>query len=590
MKKRKRLFRHLYPPYLALILLSLAAVSWHASKSVHNFFIDRSRAELETIAMIFEDQLQVPVSLDNSEFLDALCKDIGKDTTTRITIIRPDGRVLADSDEMPQRMDNHGRRPEVLTALQGDIGTSIRYSKTLSQNMMYLALPLKHGDSVTAIVRTSFPLTDVENEIRSLQLKIGFFGFIIALIATGFCLLVSRRISKPIESMTRGAEQFAKGDLKHRLPSPKTLELARLSTALNQMARELENRMDEVINQRNEYEAVLTSMVEGVIAIDMEERILSCNRATSDMLALSPKEVKGRSILEAVRNRELYQFITEALADGNPKEGDIVIHRLGQQIMHIQCVPMSNASGDRIGTLAVLHDVTQIRRLENIRRDFVANVSHEIKTPLTAIKGFVETLQSGSASTGDEQKKFLGIIKKHADRLEAIVEDLLSLARLEEKEDNGELTRRLQSVEEIIETAVQVVKNKAEEKHITLQISCDSSLQANVDATLMEQAIVNLLDNAIKYSPEKSSVSIEAQSNDQEIVIKVIDRGPGIPKKHQLRLFERFYRVDRARSRMLGGTGLGLAIVKHISQAHGGKVSVESAPGKGSTFSIAIPR
>jgi two-component system phosphate regulon sensor histidine kinase PhoR len=258
--------------------------------------------------------------------------------------------------------------------------------------------------------------------------------------------------------------------------------------------------------------------------------------------------------------------------------------------MHIQCIPLNNASGDRIGTLVVLHDVTQIRRLENVRSDFVANVSHEIKTPLTAIKGFVETLQNGTTDTPEEQEKFLGIIKKHADRLDAIVEDLMALARLEQKEDDEGLVRSHQSVEEIIETAVQVVKSKAEEKDIPIQISCDRSLQANVDDTLMEQAIVNLLDNAVKYSPEKSHVRIEAEPTDREIILRVIDQGPGISKKHQTRLFERFYRVDRARSRMLGGTGLGLAIVKHIAQAHNGNVSVESVAGKGSTFTITLPR
>jgi two-component system phosphate regulon sensor histidine kinase PhoR len=356
------------------------------------------------------------------------------------------------------------------------------------------------------------------------------------------------------------------------------------------MAEELENRMETVIDQRNEYEAVLSSMVEGVIAVDMDECILSINRAASDMLAVKPETVEKRRILEAVRNRELHQFITEALEDGNPKEGDVVMHQKGEQVIHIQCIPLGNATGNRIGTLVVLHDVTQIRRLENIRRDFVANVSHEIKTPLTAIKGFVETLQHGEVDTPEEQEKFLGIIKKHADRLDAIVEDLLALARLEQKEEVEALVRRDHPVHEIIETAIQVVKNKAVEKEIPIQVTCDRTLEANVDATLMEQAIVNLLDNAIKYSPDKSPVQITTELSDNDVMISVIDQGAGIPKKHQPRLFERFYRVDRARSRMLGGTGLGLSIVKHIAQAHNGSVTVESISGKGSTFTITLPK
>ncbi len=589
MKKRKRLLWQLYPPYLILILLSLLAVSWYTSSALNTFFLDRNRAELETHARIIERQLQTPVVLSNLDILDALCKDIGKDTPIRLTIILPNGQVVGDSNETPRHMDNHGSREEIVAALRGKIGTSVRFSNTLRQNMMYLAIPFKQDGTVTAVIRTAIPLTDVENTIRSLQLKIGLFGFIIALIAAGICLFISHRISNPIANMTRGAERFAKGDLKHRLPSPDTRELAGLSRALNQMAEELENRMEAITDQRNEYGAVLASMVESVIAINMEQRILSINRAAAEMLNISPALMKGRSILEAVRNRDLHRFITEALEDGNPREGDVVLHQVGEQILHSQCIPLNNTANHRIGTLVVLHDVTRIRQLENMRRDFVANVSHEIKTPLTAIKGFVETLQNGTADTPEEQQKFLGIIKKHADRLHAIVEDLLSLARLEEREEHNELYLQSWSVEKIIDTAVQVVKRRAEEKEISIHVTCDDALKIDVDTTLIEQAIVNLLDNAVKYSSDGSPIYIEAQSTPGEISIHVADQGPGIPRNHLPRLFERFYRVDRARSRSLGGTGLGLAIVKHIAQAHGGKVSVESTLGKGSTFSISLP-
>jgi len=590
MKHRKRLIWHLYPPYLALILLSLIAVSGYASKSFNNFFLDRARTELETHARIIESQLQTEISLQNTGLLDAACKDIGDHIDVRITIILPDGRVVGDSNEAPEHMDNHGSRPEIITAFQGEIGTSVRFSHTLQQNMMYLALPVKQAGHVNAVIRTSFPLTEVETEIRSFQLKIVFFGLFIALIAAAICLYISHRISNPIESMTRGAVRFAKGDLKHRLTPPDTLELAGLARALNQMAEELEHRMETVINQRNEYEAVLSSMVEGVIAVDLENHVLGINRAAAGMLAVTPEKIKGMNILETVRNSELHHFVMNALKEGSPREGDVILHQVSGQVVNTQCIPLNNATGDRIGTLVVLNDVTRIRRLENVRRDFVANVSHEIKTPLTAIKGFVETLQQGSVDTHEEQEKFLGIIKKHADRLDAIVEDLLALARLEQKEEEGELETGPHALEEIIETAVQVVKRKSEEKKISIQTSYEPTLQIKVDAPLMEQAVVNLLDNAVKYSPEGGSVRVETEASDREVRIRVIDRGPGIPKKHQPRLFERFYRVDRARSRMLGGTGLGLAIVKHIAQAHNGNVSVESTSGKGSTFTITLPR
>ena len=365
MKKRKRLIWHLYPPYLALILLSLMAVSFFTSRSLHGFFIDQTRSELETHALIVRGQLQETIDFENANVLDAFCKDIGKNTTIRITIILSDGRVVGDSNENARNIGNHANRPEIQDAYRGQIGTSERFSNTLQQNMMYLALPVTRDGRVLAVIRTAIPLTNVEDEINSLQLKIGFFGFIIAIVAALICLFVSHRISSPIGAITKGANRFAMGDLKHRLSSPDTVEMSGVTKALNQMAGELENRMEAVINQRNEYEAVLTSMVEGVIAIDMEEFILSINRAAADMLAANHENLKGRRILESVRNRGLHQFITEALGDGNPKEGDVVMHQVGEQVMHTQCIPLNNASGDRIGTLVVLHDVTRIRRLEN---------------------------------------------------------------------------------------------------------------------------------------------------------------------------------------------------------------------------------
>ena len=590
MKRRIQLIWQLYPSYLVIILLSVTAISWYASQSLEHFFLERIKEDLIARGQLLTFQIRQHLSPLNQSEIDRLCKGLGGDMTTRITVILLDGRVVGDSDEIPSHMDNHGNRPEIMEAAKGNIGVFTRYSRTLQKNMMYVALPLKTDDRITAVVRTSIPLTSVEKEISSLQIKISIGGLIIALLASGVCLFISRKISKPIENMTEGAVRFAKGDLKHRLDQPNTLELSRLSKALNQMAAELENRINTVINQRNEYEAVLASMSEGVIAVDMEERILSTNQAASRMLSINAYQSKGRNILEAIRNRELHKFITEAISTGLTKEGDVIFHQQGEQIIHTQCVPLRNANDQRIGTLVVLNDVTQMRHLENVRSDFVANVSHEIKTPLTAIKGFVETLLSCDTQEPKERNKFLGIIQKHADRLGAIVEDLLSLARMEQK-DNADEVIHLQSLplKTVIDNAIQVIKPKAEEKQITVDAECDPTLEARIEPMLMEQACVNLLDNAVKYSPENSRVEIKAGVEEKEILVRVIDQGPGIPKKHQSRIFERFYRIDKARSRSLGGTGLGLSIVKHIAKTHGGRVSLDSTPGKGSVFVIHLP-
>lgn len=589
MKRKRRLIWQIYPSYLILLLLSLGSVSWYATGSLYSFFIHRIQSDLKAQGQLLKSEFTRLLSLTNTDAVDRLCKEVGDTTPIRVTLILRDGTVIGDSSETPRHMDNHAGRDEIRSALAGGIGISTRYSRTLQQNMMYVAQPLPLGEEIVAVIRTAIPLTTAEDEIRSLQGKILLGGCLIALAASGVCLFVSRRISRPIENMTAVAESYARGELKLRPEQPDTIELARLAAALNQMAVQLENRIETVINQRNEYEAVLSSMVEGVIAVDRSAHILSINAAAIQMVGYRNAPLKGRNILEAIRNRDVYRFVTDALAAGDHREKDISLHQEGEKIIHMQCIPLCNAGSECIGTLLVLHDVTQIRNLDTVRREFVANVSHEIKTPLTTIKGFVETLLQGSSETPEERKKFLGIIKRHTDRLGAIIEDLLSIARLEQKEMDKEEFFESRRIKDVIDTALQLIKSKADEKKIVLALSCDPEIQVKMDDTLMEQAIFNLLDNAVNYSPRESRVNIEVVLEKDELCIHVKDQGPGIPRQHVSRLFERFYRVDKARSRKLGGTGLGLAIVKHICRVHGGKVTVESEPGKGATFTIRLP-
>jgi two-component system phosphate regulon sensor histidine kinase PhoR len=366
-------------------------------------------------------------------------------------------------------------------------------------------------------------------------------------------------------------------------------ELAGLSETMNQMAGELQERINTITAQRNELEAVLSSMVEGVLAVDMEERIISMNDAAAEIFHCDPSEAEGRSIQEVVRHPDLQKFVGDALSSETPVEKDVVLYAAEEQILNGLGTALRDAQGKRGGALIVLNDVTQLRRLETIRRDFVANVSHEIKTPITAIKGFVETLRDGAAKNHKDAERFLEIIDKHVDRLEAIIEDLLSLSRIERQAEREEILLQEGAIKDVLQTAIQVCQVKAAPKHIRLDLSCEEGLTAKINPALLEQAVVNLLDNAIKYSDAESAVTVAATTQDHEVMIAVVDHGSGIEKRHLDRLFERFYRVDRARSRKLGGTGLGLAIVKHIIQAHGGRVSVESQPGKGSTFTLHLP-
>jgi len=590
MKKRKRLLWKLFPSYLLITLISLLAASWYASGAMRQFFLDQTATDLKARAALLDKQIKELLSPLRSEAIDAICKEAGRLSATRITVILPNGAVIGDSRETPRLMDNHANRPEIATALAGQTGESLRFSNTLMQDMLYVAVPIRDHQDIVAALRTSLPATAVETEIRSIQLKIALGGCIIALLAAGISWVISRRISRPIEQMKKSAEQFAGGDLSHRLTSPATEEMAGLADAMNQMAAQLDNRIETIISQRNQLETVLASMLEGVIAVDSQERILSINRVAAQLFENEPANCQDKSIQEVIRSPALQQFIQSALSNPGPAEEDIIVYQNEERIIDVKSSPLLDANQQQNGALVVFNDVTQMRRLENMRRDFVANVSHEIKTPLTAIKGFVETLQQGKVEKVDEKERFLGIIQKHVDRLNAIIQDLLTLSRIEQEDESKEINREKVNLADVFQAVIQICRPQAEEKHIHIDLDCEKDTTAIFDPTLIEQAMVNLLDNALKYSEPQSTVLVKSHQQNSEVIISVQDHGIGIAQKHLSRLFERFYRVDKARSRNMGGTGLGLAIVKHIAQAHGGHVTVESKLGEGSRFSIHLPQ
>ncbi len=589
MNRRKRLLWQLFPSYLLITLISLLAVSWYASEAMRQFFLDQTATDLKARAALLDIQIKELLSPLRGEAIDAICKEAGRLSATRITVILPDGSVIGDSRETPRLMDNHANRPEIITALAGQTGKSLRFSNTLMQDMLYVAVPIRDGRGIVAVLRTSLPATAVQTEIRSIQLKIALGGCIIALLAAGISWVISRRISRPIEQMKKSAEQFAGGDLSHRLASPATKEMAGLADAMNQMAAQLDSRIETIISQRNQLETVLASMLEGVIAVDSEERIVSINRAAAQLFDNEPTTCQGKSIQEVIRSPALQQFIQSALNNPNPAEEDITVYQNEERVIDVKSSPLLDAGQQQIGTLVVFNDVTQLRRLENMRRDLVANVSHEIRTPLTAIKGFVETLQQGKVDKAEENSRFLGIIQKHVDRLNSIVEDLLALARIEQKDEQKEINFEPAKIVDVCQAAIHLCQPKAEEKKIRIDLDCEKDTTGIIDPSLIEQAVVNLLDNALKFSEPQSTVLVKSHQQNSEVIISIQDHGIGIAQKHLPRLFERFYRVDKARSRKMGGTGLGLAIVKHIAQAHGGHVMVESQLGEGSRFSIHLP-
>ncbi len=590
MKKTKRLFWQLYPSYLLIILILGGAMSWFTAGSLARLSLGRFKAGLVTQARLLSPQVIDYLKRSETSAIDDLCKKAGALASTRITVILPTGRVVGDSEKRPDQMERHSNRPEIIQAREGTTGVSIRYSRTLEKKMMYVALPLAENGHVLGILRTSLPLTEIDAEVKTIRIRLAVGGLVIALIASFICYFMSRRISRPVEDLRRGAAFFAKGELGHRLPVPRTMELADLADAMNSMARHLESRMEAIVSQRNEYETVLSSMTEGVIAVDTAEVILSVNQAGAGMLERNISDIKGRSIQEVIRNRDFQQFVIDAVHEKITVKQDVDLYLKQKRILNVHATPLSDAHGNRIGALLVLNDVTQLRHLESMRRDFVANVSHEIRTPLTAIKGFVETLAGGAVDSREETVRFLGIIGRHVDRLGAIVEGLLQLSRLEKEKKGNEIRFELSPLHPLVKTAIGVCRGRAEARGITINLMGEENIHVAVDGRLFEQAVVNLLDNAINYSSgEGGQVRIVVSRNREGAVIAVADDGIGIEKKHLDRLFERFYRVDKARSRQQGGTGLGLAIVKHIVQAHNGHVTVTSTPGQGSTFSIHLP-
>jgi two-component system phosphate regulon sensor histidine kinase PhoR len=587
----KRLLWQLFPSYLAILLVVLLGLTWHFSRSLRDFYIDETAVNLSARARLVENQVAGRLTAADRPSLDRLCKVLGREAATRITLVHPSGEVLGDSLEDPAMMENHAERPEVRAALAGGEGRATRFSFTVQKEMMYVAVPVLADGKVVGVVRTSMAVTAIDDALRVLYLKMALGGLAAVLAAALLSLLIARRISRPLEEMRHGVERFARGELDRRLTVSGSEEICGLAESMNQMAAHLDDRIRTVLRQRNEQEAVLASMVEGVLAVDLEERILRLNRAAGRLLGVRPEQAEGRRIQEVVRKADLQRFVARALANREPVEGDIVLRDAeeGERFLQAHGTVLRGAQGQEIGALIVLNDVTRLRRLETLRRDFVANVSHELKTPITAIKGFVETLLDGAVADPDDAQRFLQIITRQADRLNAIIDDLLDLSRIEQEAEKGGIPLARGALRPVLEAAVQACSMSAREKPLQIVLHCSGELAAQINAPLLEQAIVNLLTNAIKYSEPAGRVVVDAAQFGDKVMVKVQDWGCGISPEHLPRLFERFYRVDKARSRKQGGTGLGLAIVKHIVQSHGGEVVVHSTPGQGSTFTLILP-
>ncbi|HTX54382.1 MAG TPA: histidine kinase dimerization/phospho-acceptor domain-containing protein, partial [Candidatus Baltobacteraceae bacterium] len=418
----------------------MLAAGWYSMLMMETFLVNETVAGLIERARLLQLQIAPHLAPLDPLGIDAACKNAGADSKTRYTVILPSGAVVGDSSADPAEMENHAGRPEIAGALARGTDTARRFSTTLHENVIYVASAVPGFDGPAAIVRASVPLTRVEAELSGIRLRFIGIGALIAIAALAVTLGISKRHGRRVRELQEGAARFAEGDLSHRLPAQNSEELAGIAESLNRMAAEIESRMQTVVSQRNQLEVVLSSMQEGVIAVDHEERVISLNPAAASWFDLPLDRARKRNLQEVIRNLPIQKFIMRSLENRSAAEEDMVVFQNGERILNMRSTPLQRTGPETFGALIVFNDVTQLRRLEDMRRDFVANVSHELKTPLTAIKGFVETLHQGQVKPEDAER-FLGIIAKHVDRLSVIIEDLLMLSRIEDQAERAEIKR-----------------------------------------------------------------------------------------------------------------------------------------------------
>jgi two-component system, OmpR family, phosphate regulon sensor histidine kinase PhoR len=586
--KKKRLIWHIYPSFVLLSALAMIAVAISASRIARNFHYEQTEKELTNATYLIVEQLKAGSVMDTGLEIDMLCQSLAQKTGYRVTVILPSGVVAGDSEKNPATMDNHGGREEVQGAQTKGIGRSIRYSDTLKEDMLYVAMPLAIDGESKGTVRTALSLAKIDEALVQMWWKIFLAGLVIALIAMVSAALIARRISRPLERIRLSGESFGQGGQYEKLPSSGISEVDVLTNTLNIMADQLDARIQTIKRQHDEQSALLSCMVESVLAVDGENKIIRMNQSAEELFQVDAASSLGKNIMEVIRNSDLLELVNRSLASSDPQEKEIFLSDTDRILLGTGSA-LHEPNGERIGAVIVLNDMARMRRLENLRRDFVGNVSHELKTPVTSIKGFVETLLDGAMEEPEEARRFLNIIAQQSNRLNSIIEDLLSLSRIEEYGEKRKMSLEKETLKPVLVDALELCQAAAEKKGITIELLCAEDLDVEINSLFLEQAIVNLVNNAVKYSGPGSKIHVTVTQEEESFCISVRDNGPGIEPKHLSRIFERFYVVDKARSRKLGGTGLGLAIVKHVAQAHGGQVTVESEVGKGSIFTITIP-
>jgi two-component system phosphate regulon sensor histidine kinase PhoR len=587
-------FRRLFVPYLLLICGAIATVGFLAARVVRGSYLERQTESLRDGVRLVSAAIAPEIlGREPPADLDAKIDRLGAATGLRITIMREDGVVVADSEADLAGLENHKARPEFVRAANSGEGITDRTSGTVHAELLYLAQRLvdpagavvKDAGGRTYFTRMSVHLDELRHDLRALYGALAVAGVACVLMAGAICYVFARRQTEPISELTAFADALSRGDLHRRTARPEKGEIATLALSLNMMAESLSRLVSQANKDKAELLTILSSMSEGVIATDIRQRILMVNEAAGKLMGFDANQALGRRLFEVVRNEEILKAAGEVLTRSEQR-----LISVGPVSARHLDVTLSTfpTDGKAQGLVLVAHDITQSFQYQELRKEFVANVSHELRTPLTVIKGFVETLLDGAWRDDKKSPEYLGTILKHADQLTNLVSDLLELSKLEGQGLPAQ--RSPVDLKDVVQRAYELLLPATERKRQTIKLDVAPKLpQIRGNADYVERAVANLIDNASKYTPEGGHIAVRAHGNGQFAVVEVADDGIGIPADDIPRIFERFYRVDRSRSREMGGTGLGLSIVKHVAQVHGGTIEVDSTPGKGSVFRLKLP-
>lgn len=581
--------KKLYTIFVFVIVLCMTLTGFLSHSLIKQSYINGIEKNLNDNGVLIRDYYLAKESLGTKEFEDTLNK-MAKDTGKRITLINGSGDVTYDSEADVSTLDNHKDRVEVAMALEGKVGVSKRYSDTKKIDLYYLALPIENSKSGLKVIRLAVPLSEIE----SYDIQLIYNILIAALIGIVFSMMIGYRllgsILLPIKDLKHIANRVAQGQYNEKVLITNNDELGDLARTFNYMTGELTKNMKEINAQNSKMNAILTSLVNVVLAVDRDMKVMFMNREAEKFFGISEDEAQGRHVLEVFRNSAVLDQVKDLLKARQHIKTEIEINDRSHHIYHVYANPILDFTSNpqNIGVVMLFQDVTEIRRLENMRKDFVANVSHELKTPLTSIKGFVETLKNGAVDNPVVRDRFLDIIEMEAMRLSHLINDLLVLSDIEKRNDSG-FKEEIQ-LEKLTEEVMIMLSGSAKNKDIGLELITKPNMPKLMgNPNWLKQMLINLIDNAIKYTLDKGKVTVNLEYDSKYILIEIRDNGIGIAEEHINRLFERFYRVDKARSRNVGGTGLGLAIVKHIVISFEGEIEVNSVIDKGTTFLIKLP-